>query len=125
LSPGSIDARSRRLDPSRHFESLARMNSPRPDRNPSIQFATWTRDAWHCRFCARPVFFGPALRELERLAPGHAYYHAHGRTSVMLPLLADSWVAAHHLVSKSDGGESTPDNGVTACMSCNTLFNRS
>ena len=84
-----------------------------------LKFRVWSRDAWHCRYCLRPIFFAPTLRELERRAPGHGYYHRNGKEGAMLTLLQMGWSSADHFVPVTHGGQNTIDNLVAACMECN------
>jgi len=85
----------------------------------ALQFRVWSRDSWHCRYCLRPLFFAPTLRELERRAPAHGYYHRNGRDGAMLRLLQMGWASADHFVPVTDGGQNTEENLVAACMECN------
>lgn len=83
-----------------------------------LRFAVWHRDNWVCRFCGSPVFFSPTLKLLDKLSPGHGYYHQHGWQGKMLDLLGNKCAAAHHVDPRSKGGPSTEANLVTACMQC-------
>lgn len=83
------------------------------------QLAVWNRDSWHCRYCLAPVFFSPALKELDRLSPGHSYYHRNNKSGQMLPLLLWTWASVDHLVPVALGGTNALDNLVTACWRCN------
>ncbi len=85
----------------------------------ALQFRVWGRDSWHCRYCLRPLFFAPTLRELASRAPAHGYYHRNGRDGAMLRLLQMSWASADHFVPVTHGGQNTEENLVAACMECN------
>src|SRR5262245_21378009 len=87
-----------------------------------LRVAVWYRDNWACRFCGSPVFFGPTLKLLDKLSPGHGYYHRHGKQDEMLDLFGNRCAAAHHVDPRSKGGSSTEDNLVTACMQCTMII---
>ncbi|MEZ5666674.1 MAG: hypothetical protein R3F55_04410 [Alphaproteobacteria bacterium] len=79
----------------------------------------WKGDGWHCRVCGRPMFFAPALEQLEGLNPGHGYFHGHGNEGddLMLPLFARCWAMAIHL---SHAGPEEPEESryVSCCWEC-------
>ncbi len=89
------------------------------------QLAVWNRDAWHCRYCLAPVFFSPALKLLEELAPGHSYYHRNGKAGAMLPLFQWGWASVDHIRPVTRGGTNEESNLVTACWRCNLSKNDS
>lgn len=84
-----------------------------------LQMAVFYRDYWHCRYCLEPVFFNPTLKLLDKLSPGHGYYHPHGKTGDSLPLFQWYFASADHIRPVADGGENSLENLVTACWKCN------
>ncbi len=56
---------------------MIRKNIPKKE-----QLIIWQRDNWHCRYCGAPVFHTPTLKELDKLNPGHLYYHPNGNSSI-------------------------------------------
>ena len=79
----------------------------------------WCRDNWHCQYCGRPVFFGPSLKLLEKINPGHIYHHAHGKTGLMLSLFQWGLASVDHMMPASKGGGNDLGNLVAACWQCN------
>ena len=90
----------------------------------AVQVAIYRRDGWLCRWCAKPVIFGPAMKlleaELRRTGVTHplAYYHAHW-TRATAPLLDELGAVLDHVKAFSAGGDCIEDNLVTACAKCN------
>jgi len=89
----------------------------------ALQLAVWHRDAWHCRYCLKPVFFSPTLKLLEDLSPGHSYYHRNGKHGAMLPLFQWGWASVDHVLAVARNGTNEPSNLVTACWRCNLSKN--
>jgi 5-methylcytosine-specific restriction endonuclease McrA len=89
-----------------------------------VQLSIFRRDGWLCRWCAKPVVFGPAMKllETEVRAAGNsaslAYYHAHW-TRATAPLLDELGAVLDHVKAFSAGGECAEENLVTACAKCN------
>jgi hypothetical protein len=65
------------------------------------------------------VFFGPTLQALERLNPGHGYYHPHGSHTGMLKLFAQKWASVDHISPVALGGGNELPNLLTVCVDCN------
>lgn len=84
-----------------------------------VQLKIWHRDGWLCRYCGEPIFFAPALQQLDQMNPGHGYYHPNGRHGSMLELLAKRWASIDHVHPHARGGEDSEDNYVSACWECN------
>lgn len=89
----------------------------------AVQLEIFRRDGWICRWCGRPVIFGPAIRLLEleanRVAvPPVTYYHAHW-TRRHSPLLDELGAVLDHIDALAAGGEDSPANLCTACNKCN------
>jgi hypothetical protein len=67
------------------------------------------RDGWLCRWCGKPVIFGPAMKSLEReirkagMATPLAYYHARW-TRDGAPLLDHLGAVLDHVEAFSTGG---------------------
>ncbi len=93
---------------------VTRKNIPK-----KIQFAVWCRNHWACRYCGAPVFFSPALKLLDKISPGHGYYHRNGKENEMVDLFQWTWASIDHIVPFSKGGEDEEANFVTACWRCN------
>ena len=85
----------------------------------SDRLKVWIRDHWICQYCGEPVFFGPALKELDKISHGHGYFHPNGSEKHMLSLFHRRWASVDHVQPKSKGGKDSMDNYVTACMQCN------
>ncbi len=85
--------------------------------------AIFARDAWTCRYCNDAVFFSPALKVLDKINPGHGYYHAHGKTGSMLDVFQWKWASVDHVIPVSHGGQNILNNYVTACWKCNLTLN--
>jgi len=90
---------------------------------PKVQLAVWRRDNWHCRYCGKPVFYAPALKELNRLNLGHEYFHPNGKTGELLPLFQWQWASVDHVKPFSKEGSDEIENYVTACWECNLKYN--
>ncbi len=88
-----------------------------------MQIAILNRDHWHCRYCLNPVFFGPTLKLLHKISPGHSYYHPNGKQGQMIRLFFYRWASVDHVVPFSKGGPDSMDNFVTACWECNMKLN--
>jgi hypothetical protein len=91
----------------------------RADISPKMRIEVWKKDNWHCRYCQRPVFYAPSLKLLEKLNPGHKYFHPNGEEGSMLPLFQWSWASVDHVKPVSAGGKNEIENYVTACWKCN------
>ncbi len=100
------------------------MGKSRPPLSKELQLSIFRRDRWICRWCNRPVIFGPVLRLLEReVRKGGrteplAYFHAHA-TRDGAPLLDELWGVIDHVEAFSTGGADSEDNLATACNKCN------
>lgn len=95
-----------------------RINIPK-----KIQLAVWRRDHWTCRYCGEPVFFNPLFKLLNKLSPGHGYYHPHGKYDTRHPFLEKRMATADHVIPVTKGGQNNIGNLVTACWDCNSKFN--
>ena len=84
-----------------------------------LQMEVFYRDFWHCRYCLEPVFFNPTLKLLDKLSPGHGYYHPHGKTGATLSLFQWRFASADHIIPVAEDGVNTESNLVTACWKCN------
>ncbi len=90
----------------------------------SVQLSMFRRDSWLCRWCSKPVIFGPAMKllEVELRTSGMdgalAYYHPHW-TRATAPLLDELGAVLDHVEAFSAGGECVENNLVTACAKCN------
>lgn len=84
-----------------------------------LQFQVFCRDSWHCRYCLDPVFFNPTLKLLNKLSPGHGYYHPNGKEGELLPLFQWKFASADHVVPVANGAKNSIDNLVTSCWRCN------
>ena len=87
-----------------------------------IQYKVFSRDRWYCRYCGDSVFFSPILKVLEKISPGHGYYHPNGKSSEMIPLFANKFASVDHINPVSKGGENNLDNYVTSCWECNLKY---
>ena len=90
---------------------------------PKIRIEVWKRDNWHCLYCGKPVFYAPSLKLLEKLNPGHKYFHPNGEDGSMLSLFHRSWSSVDHIIPVSKGGKNEMTNYATSCMDCNQKFN--
>jgi 5-methylcytosine-specific restriction endonuclease McrA len=104
-------------------------NSSRPPISRQVQVAIFRRDQWLCRWCLKPVIFGPAMRYLQHhlAVSGYcdlAYWSPafNRRDSPLLDALAG---AIDHVEPFCKGGLSDLPNLVTACNKCNTSKNSS
>ncbi len=84
-----------------------------------MQLAVWNRDNWHCQYCGDAIFFSPSLKLLESMSPGHGYYDQHGKRGLMLKLLEDRCACCDHVDPVTKDGQSSLDNLIAACFSCN------
>lgn len=90
----------------------------------ALQLTIFRRDGWLCRWCAKPVIFGPTMKLLqaELRATGMdaplALYHPHW-TRATAPLLDELGAVLDHVEAFSGGGKCAEDNLVTACAKCN------
>jgi hypothetical protein len=90
-----------------------------------LQLSIFRRDRWICRWCNRPVIFGPSLRLLERevrkagRTEPLAYFRAHA-TRDGAPLLDELWGVIDHAEAFSSGGANSEENLVTACTTSAT-----
>jgi len=88
------------------------------------QVRIFRRDGWLCRWCKKPVMFGPVMRYLEKEVrrAGHeeplAYYHAHW-TRDGAPLMDELGAVVDHVEAFASGGRCEDQNLVTACCKCN------
>ena|SRR2546422_170718 len=93
-----------------------------------VQVRVFRRDGWVCRWCGRPVIFGPAMRYLDALARSHgvkdslAYFHPNW-TRRDAPLLDHLGAVIDHVEAHSRGGLDAEDNFATACSKCNARKN--
>jgi 5-methylcytosine-specific restriction endonuclease McrA len=93
-----------------------------------VQVRVLFRDGWICRWCRRPVVFGPALRLLQKFATeaGYsrplAYYHRNW-SRAGAPLLDYMGAVIDHVEAFAKGGDHGEANFVTACNKCNTRKN--
>ena len=87
-----------------------------------MQFKVWQRDFWSCRYCGEVVFFSPTLKLLDKLSPGHGYYHPNGKTNKILGLFQWKWASIDHINPVTKGGLNDEDNYVTSCWQCNLKF---
>jgi 5-methylcytosine-specific restriction endonuclease McrA len=85
----------------------------------AIQAAIYLRDRWLCRYCGVEILFSPALKVLDTLCPGHAYYSQHGSGATMAKLLLDRCACIDHVRCVKHLGDNAPENLVAACWSCN------
>jgi 5-methylcytosine-specific restriction endonuclease McrA len=93
----------------------------------TLQVAVFRRDRWLCRWCKKPVIFGPAMKYLQHdlATSGYgklAYWSTafNRRDSPLLDALA---AAIDHVKPFSIGGTNDFENLVTACNKCNTSKN--
>ena len=95
------------------------MSKPRPPLSKRLQLSVFQRDKWVCRWCDRPVIFGPVMKLLAREVKSTgrdaplSYYHAHW-TRDGAPLLDELGAVIDHVEAHSAGGPSTEDNLATA-----------
>src|SRR4051812_33258080 len=88
------------------------------------QIRIFQRDGWLCRWCNKPVIFGPAMKhfqfEVESLgvAKQTAYYHSNW-TRRSAPLLDELGAVLDHVESFAAGGACSENNLVTSCAKCN------
>jgi len=99
----------------------------RPPLSKRLQLQVFRRDRWMCRWCNRPVIFGPVMRLIERAAriatkDPLSYYHPHW-TRADAPLLDDLGAVLDHIEAFSAGGATAEDNLVTSCCKCNVRKN--
>lgn len=85
----------------------------------AMQAAIYLRDRWLCRYCGVEILFSPALKVLDTLCPGHAYYSQHGSRTTMAKLLLDRCACIDHVRCVKHLGDNAPENLVAACWSCN------
>jgi 5-methylcytosine-specific restriction endonuclease McrA len=107
------------------MEPLKKLSRPQIPRK--LQVSIFRRDRWLCRYCLKPVIFGPAMRYLQHdlAVSGYsdlAYWSTafNRRDSPILDALA---AAIDHVKPFSMGGTNDPSNLVTACNKCNTSKN--
>ena len=81
-----------------------------PDTDLANRLAIFYRDAWHCRFCRKPVFLRQALKLMDELAPGHGYFHPNSKTGAAVGLLIRLQATAVPVPGL--------DRRVTACEHC-------
>ena len=84
-----------------------------------MQLAVWFRDDWHCQYCGDAIFFSPSLYLMELMSPGHGYYDQHGKRGSMLKILENRCACCDHIIPVAKGGETSLDNLIAACFSCN------
>jgi len=100
----------------------------RPPISPERQLRVFMKDGWLCRWCYRPVVFGPAMHLLAAFVKqeGHAgplaYFHPHWSRR-HAPLLDHLGAVVDHVEAFSKGGSSEDANLVTACNKCNAQKN--
>lgn len=93
-----------------------------------VQVRVLFRDGWICRWCRRPVVFGPALRLLQEFAAGSgysrplAYFHKNW-SRAGAPLLDHMGAVIDHVEAFAKGGVHEEANFVVACNKCNTRKN--
>lgn len=104
------------------FQKSSRIQIPR-----KLQVSVFRRDRWLCRWCLKPVIFGPAMRYVQHdlTISGYgpvAYWSTafNRRDSPILDALA---AAIDHVEPFSTGGTNDLTNLVTACNKCNTSKN--
>jgi 5-methylcytosine-specific restriction endonuclease McrA len=110
---------------SEHCKPMTRIRKPILK---TTQVEVFRRDGWLCRWCGRPVIFGPVMRYVERYVrqSGHngplAYFHLNW-TRANAPLLDHLGAVVDHVKPFSDGGAHDPSNFATACNKCNQRKN--
>ncbi len=106
-------------DYTHHFMSKARLPLTK-----KLHLSVFRRNKWICRWCNRPVIFGPVMKLLEREVRTSgwtqplAYYHAHA-TRDGAPLLDELWAVIDHVEAHALGGQDVEENFATACNKCN------
>ena len=93
--------------------------TPRKNIPPKTQLEVWRRDNWHCRYCHCTIIYAPALKLLNKLNPGHIYFHSNGKMGEMLPLFIYSWASVDHIKPFAKKGYDNIENYVSACWQCN------
>lgn len=88
-----------------------------------VQLRVWKKDKWTCQYCGEQVFFTPTLKLLEKMSPGHGYYHKNGKVGEVLELFRKRWASVDHVNPHARGGEHNEKNFVTACWDCNMRLN--
>jgi 5-methylcytosine-specific restriction endonuclease McrA len=84
----------------------------------NVSLVIFRRDNWHCRYCNRPVFFGPTLKLLAEISKNPFYYHPHGKYEAMA--LAPFYAEVDHIKPVEKGGTNELNNLVTTCVTCNS-----
>jgi 5-methylcytosine-specific restriction endonuclease McrA len=90
----------------------------------NVHVKVFRRDGWICRWCGRPVIFGPAMKYLERVVRASrvtgplAYHDAHW-TRRNAPLLDYMGAVIDHVEAHSRSGKNVAENFATACNKCN------
>lgn len=93
-----------------------------------VQVRVLFRDGWICRWCHRPVVFGPALRLLQEFTerggyPGPLAYFHRNWSRAGAPLLDHLGAVIDHVEAFAKGGAHAEGNFVVACNKCNTRKN--
>jgi 5-methylcytosine-specific restriction endonuclease McrA len=101
------------------LETRARLKLKKKD-----QISIFRRDGWLCRWCKRPVIFGPAMKhfQLEVQSAGassQVAYHDSNWTRRSAPLLDELGAVLDHVEPFAAGGACSQDNLVTSCAKCN------
>src|SRR6202023_3317624 len=112
----------------KHGEESQEMESIRkPSRKQiprKVQISVFRRDRWLCRWCKKPVIFGPAMKYLQHDLTNSGYrdlaYWSPAFDRCGAPLLDELAGAIDHVKPFSMGGTNDFDNLATACNKCNT-----
>ncbi len=90
-----------------------------PVRSPSkLQNAVFDRDRYHCRYCSNRLVSQDLIEKLIRRLDNPVFVR--GKTNATSHAIIHlCWPVADHIVPWNYGGETTLDNLVSSCASCN------